>query len=412
MLGAVPTAQLSNWWGQPTPPPPVGQSVINSTVNYAFQQYSTSSVSYVGPDSSSRPVFFFAYANASNQLRAIMFRIEDNGAVILGAEQSAGSQSCYHSVQAMSEYEGANGFGVGSGNYVYLAYTNNPVTTGYVQAASVNQDALTCTFGTALTLTGTPDFDGAVVAYVGNSRCVAGCRTGGGMSMIMYTRSGTTLTATIFQSVDQGFRIDPAELGFQSGASFPGAPGTQYRSGFFDTGNGASVTVYGASQFDGFGLTTTNTSITNSNQNFGCNLNTTEKLLGGYYYSATQTLNVAAVSITWSAAFLTPPSLSIGTSQTISYTPDTGTAWFPVSGFAIDTAYILYNNSATGLAYIPITVSGTTVSVGTSVPIFNNITNINYGLIGSSAAISTKTYLAGVQPRTSGAPYIYGVRLS
>jgi hypothetical protein len=52
------------------------------------------------------------------------------------------------------------------------------------------------------------------------------------------------------------------------------------------------------------------------------------------------------------------------------------------------------------------------VTVGSSVQMLTGLSNFNYGISGSSAKIGTKTYLSGVQIRSSGAPYIFGYRLS
>ena len=397
MFSAATTAQYSAWWNRPA-----SGVVLSNVINYAYQAYSQSSVAYVGPDSSNRPVFFFAYANASNQLRAQLWRIEDNGTITQGAEQSAGSQSCYHSVQSMSEYEGANSFGNGTpGTYVYLSYVNAAVTTGYVQTASIDQNNLICSFGTAVALAGTPDFDGGAVAFVGGNSCVAGCRTGSGFSIRRYTNSGGTLTAAGTASPDQGFRIDPAELGF--------APSTtvQYRSAYFDTGNGASGTVFGATALGATNYNAYDTSITTSSGNFGCNLNNTNKMLGTYTVSGT--VSAIAVPITWSLFGV--PTFAPGTAVT-AFTLGLTAAWSPVSGFSTDTAYILYNDSTTSISYVPVTVSTSTVTIGSSVQMFAGLSDFYYNLIGSSAKISTKTYLSGIQVRASGAPYIFGYRLS
>ena len=382
---------------------PAGQAVLSSTINYAYQQYSPSSVRYVGPDSSSRPVFFFAYADSSNLLRAQLWRINDDGTITQGTEQSAGSASCYHAVQAMSEYEGANSFGTGSGSYVYLGYTKADVTEAYGQVASVNQDALTCTFGTAVVLSGTPDADQTVAAYVGNSSAVFGCRTGSGMNIQRYTRSGTSLTAAGTLSSDLGYRIDAAQLGFDDPSS------VQFRSAFFDTGNGASGTVFGASYLGPTNYSAyDSTLITTSNQNFGCNLNATDKMLGTYRISGT--VSAIAVPITWNAS--SNPTFSPGTGVTAVTPTGSGGSWYPASGFTANTAYILYNDTSTTISYVPVTVSGSTVTVGSNVQIFTGLSNFYYQMMSTSAVIGAKTYLCGVQIRSTATPYIYGYRLS
>jgi len=303
----------------------------------------------------------------------------------------------------MSEYEGASSFGAGSGNYVYLAYVDSGLTIAYIQAASVNQDALTCSFGTALTQGGDPaDFDGGVVAYVGNSTVVAGHRAGTGMILQRYTNVSGTMTATGTQISDVGYRIDPAELGF--------APSSvvQYRSAYFDTGNGASGTVYGASEFGAINYNANDTSITTSNQNFGCNLNNADKMLGTY--SVSGTISAIAVPITWN--LLGAPTFSAGTAVTAVTPTGSGGSWFPASGFATDQAYIVYNDTGTTISYRPVTVSGNTVSLGSSVQAFSGLSNFGSQMMATSAVIGTKTYLAGVQVRSTATPYIYGIRFS
>jgi hypothetical protein len=301
----------------------------------------------------------------------------------------------------MSEYEGANSFGAGSGDYVYLAYVNSLATLSVYQVAQVDRDALTCSFGTSVSDT-VADFDGGVAAYVGGTSAVFGARTGTGMTIRRYTRSGTTLTAAGTTSPDQGYRIDPAELGFAPNGT------TQYRSAYFDTGNGASGTVYGATELGSTNYNAYNTSITTSNRNFGCNLNNTDKMLGTYAVSGT--VSAIAVPITWNAA--SAPTFSAGTAVTAVTPTGSGGAWFPASGFTTDTAYIIYNDSATTISYVPVTVSTSTVTIGSSVQMLTGLSNFYYSMAATSAKISTKTYLAGVQVRSSGAPYIYGYRLS
>jgi len=402
MFSAATTAQYSAWWNRSAAFSPVGQAVLSTSINYAYADYSQSSVSYVGPDTSNRPVFFFAYANASNLLRAQMWRIENDGTITQGAEQSAGLQTCNRAVQAQSEYEGANSFGVGSGDYVYLSYVDFPAVLAVFQVAQVNRDALTCTFGTAVTGSIAADFDGGVTAYVGDVSAVFGCRTGIGMSIQRYTRSGTTLTAAGTVSPDQGYRIDPAELGFAPNGT------TQYRSAYFDTGNGASGTVYGATELGATNYNAYDTTISTSNRNFGCNLNNTDRMLGTYQVAGV--VSAIAVPITWNAA--SAPTFAAGTAVTAVTPTGSGGSWFPVSGFVTDTAYIIYNDTATTISYRPVTVSGTTVTIGTSVQMFASLSNFYYSMAAASAKIGSQTYLAGVQVRSTATPYIYGYRLS
>lgn len=403
MLGAARTAWDARAWTRSNVPG--GQVVVNSTINYAYQQYSNSTLTYVGADTSSRPVFYFAYANSSNLLRAILFRIEDNGAITFGSEQSAGSISVYRTVQSMSDYEGANSFGNGTpSGYVYMCYIDSTLSAGYIKTAFPDVNSLTCTFGTAVAITGTPDADQPVVAYVGNDRAIAGLRTSLDAKIKRYARSGSSLSSEGTISNNLGYQIDSAAIGFLNDGT------TQYRSGFFNTNTGASGTVYGANELGATNYSANNTAITASNQNIGCNLNNTGKMLGGYYYNTSSQLNLQAVDITWNSA--SAPTFSAGSAALTSYTGTTGTAWYPVSGFTTDTAYILCNNSTSTIDYIPVTVSGTTISLGTTKTMFTGLSGFNYEMTGTSAKVGTKTYLAGIQIRTSGGPYVFGYRLT
>jgi len=407
MFSAATTAQLSRWWSQPYGLP-AGQATTSNSINYSYLANSQSSVSYVGPDSSNRPVFFFAYANTSNLLRAQMWRIENDGTITVGAEQNtSGTESVSRTIQTMSEYEGASSFGGGSGSYVYLGYNNNAATAAYGQVASINQDALTCTFGTRVTLQtylGTVGTNQTMAAYVGSSSAVFGNPHAANTSPSIrrYTRSGTTLTAAgTWQNFITG-GIDNAQLGFQPS-------GSQYRSANYTTDTDGAGVAYGAVTLD----TVNNSSgvfyLANPTVNVGCNLNNTDKYLGGSYTSPN--LDLTAISVTW-GDLVTAPTFSVGSAVTLTDISGSGAAWSPVSGFTSDTAYIVYNSSASTIDYRPVTTSGTTVSLGSKTTMIGGLSNFNSQLSATSATISTKTYLSGVQVRTSGAPYIFGYRLS
>lgn len=395
MLGTANTARLSRT-GYPA------QAQVSTVIRYAAQLYSQSALSYVGPDSSNRPVFMFAYANASNLLCAQLFRVNSDASITQGSEQSEGSASVSRTVQAMSEYEGANSFLNGTPTaHVYLCYVNNAVTSSFGQVASTDVNALTCTFGTAVSLGMTPDADQPAVAFVGNSRAVMGARTGSGSTVKRYSRSGTTLTAEGTASADLVYRIDSAQLGFENDGS------TQYRSSFFATGNGASGTVFGGSAQGATNYSATNTSITGTDLNSGCNLNNTNKMLGVHQTGSTQ--SVIAIETTWNSA--SAPSFATGSAVTMSDVV-AGGSWKPVSGFATDTAFVVYNSNSSTVDIRPVTVSGTTVTLGTKQNVIRGLSSIDSQMSVSSAVIGTTTWLAGVQTRTSGAPYIWGARLA
>ena len=379
---------------------PAGQASVSSVINYSYADYSQASMAYVGPDSSNRPVFLFAYPNSSSLLRAVLFRINDDGTITEGSEQSGGSQSCTRPVKCMSEYEGANSFGNNTPtNYAYLCYP--PASGAYrVQAVLADPTNLTCTFGTAVATPYTPDAGQPMVAYVGNSRCVAGGRTGGGSAVQRYSRSGTTLTSEGSGSADFGSRIDMGLLGFDWDGS------SRYRMGQFVTQGGASGTLIAANQLGSTNYLGTNTTITGTGLNLACNLNNTNKMLGLSFAGGDWPVRV--VSITWNDS--ANPTLTVGTLNN-GLTDNANNATV-VSGHVTDEAYIIYHGTSSTLDYRKLTISGTTVTMGSKVNMISGLSNHYYQISGSTAIIGTKKYLAGVSVRSSGAPYIFGYRLS
>jgi len=374
-----------------------GQATVSAVIRYVPQNYSESRIAYVGPDNLNRPVFLFAYGNSSNLLRAVLFRINNNGTVTEGSEQSGGAQTCGNTVKCMSEYEGANSFGNNTPtNYAYLSYNDN--NNNYkVQAVLADPTNLTCTFGTAVNVGILPDADQPLVAYVGNSRCVGGGREDDGTFLQRFSRSGTTLTSEGTSAGDTGTRIDNDLLGFDWDGS------SRYRMGQVSTANNAIHNTISAVQLGSTNYIATDSTLTSEVFNMGCNLNNTNKMLG--FGTAVGTNYLRAISITWNDAAV--PSISIGTANT--NLNDISVGACVVSGHSVDEAYVLYSSSSSTLDYRRVTVSGTTVTIGSKINMISNLSSLN-SIIGSSAMIGNRKYFAGVNTRTSGAPYIFGYK--
>ena len=172
------------------------------------------------------------------------------------------------------------------------------------------------------------------------------------------------------------------------------------------TQNGASGTTIAAVQMGSTNYVVTDNTIGSTGFNMGCNLNNTNKMLG--LSNAGGTNSLRAVSITWNSA--ANPSLTIGTANT-GFNDQNNSACI-VPGHVADEAYILYNGTSTTIDYRKVTVSGTTVTINSKVNMISSLSSFYYQMSGSSATIGTKKYLAGVQVRSSGAPYIFGYRLA
>jgi hypothetical protein len=191
-------------------------------------------------------------------------------------------------------------------------------------------------------------------------------------------------------------------LGFQPS-------GSQYRMAQYATDSDGAGVQYSATTLD----TTNNFAgsfyLTTPTVNTACNLNNTDKFLGASYTSPN--LDLTAISVTWGNTVV-GPTFSVGSAVTLSDISGSGSAWSPASGFTSNTAYIVYNSSGTTIDYRPVTTSGTTVTLGSKTTMVNGLSNFNGQMSATSATISTKTYLTGIQVRSSGAPYIFGSRLS
>jgi len=377
---------------------PVVTSSVATGFTHPYIDYSRSTVCYVGPDTSNRPVFAVA-SGSSNNLRVTLFRINTDTTITEGSVQTTAVSGIQQQVSMASEYEDANVNGAGSGDYIYMVY--NITGTSYVRAASVSRDALTVTFGTAVSLALTPDANQNYVAYVGNSRCVAGARTGSGSVAKRYSRSGTTLTSEGTATGDMGFRIDSDLIGFLNNGT------TQYRYGWWNTQSGASGTHYGAGEMGATNYLASNTSIASSSYDQGSTLNSYNKMIGlnqigGTWY-------IRAVNITWNAA--SAATLSAGTSQSFTDVTGSGGQAYVIHGHQFDEAYVLYASSSSTIDYRRITVDGTTTTLGSKVSGVTGLSSLYYQLAAAPAQIGVDRWVAGYYVRSSGNPYLFAMKL-
>ena len=377
---------------------PVTTSTVSSTFIFPNLQYSWSSVCYVGPDTSSRPVFAVASGSSGN-LRVTLFRVNSDTTITEGSVQTAAVTNIHQQVSMASEYEDANVNGAGTGDYAYLTYSATGAS--YARVIQVNRDALTVTFGTAVSLALTPDAVQNYVAYVGNSRSVHGARTGSGSVAKRYSRSGTTLTAEGTATGDMGFRIDSDLIGFLNNGT------TQYRYGWFNTQSGASGTHYGAGQMGSTNYLASNTSIASSGYDQGSNLNSYNKMIGLNQIGNTR--YVRAVNITWNAA--SAATLSAGSSQSFTDVTSSGGGAFVIHGHQFDEAYVLYTSSTSTIDYRRITVDGTTTTLGSKVTGVTGLSSLYYQLAATSARIGVDRWIAGYYVRSSGNPYLFAMKL-
>ena len=388
MVGVSPSAPAVTY--------PIFGSITATNTNYVYADYQHSPISYVGPDSSNRPVFLFAFKKTSNTyLYCQLIRINTDATITEGSTTQITSVAGANDIWLESEYEGANSFGNGTPtNYAYMCYRKSGNYLARVANCDVNN--MSITLGTEVDTSLSADADQPVCAYVGNSRAVFGGRTGGGPNVKRYSRSGTTLTSEGTTSGDLGWRTYHGAFGFLNNGT------TQYRLGFAATGGGGENNVYGAAAMGSSNYNSSGTVAVGGTVSSGCNLNHQNKLLSFTTFDK----KLTAVSITWNAS--SAPTLSAGT------TVLAGTREFRMahicSGHVADEAFLVYH-TATNLYYRPITVSGTTVTVGSEVT-WGTLSGPDYSNGARAATVGTAKYLLSYVDRTGNTPYWFGARLA
>lgn len=424
--------------------PFVGSEITTTTnILYPYTQYTTSSLAYVGPDTSQRPIFLFIFVEpGTGILKGQAFRINNDGTIFQGTtatlDNNAGGGA--HTVALTSEYQGAGSFGnQQSANGRWWCSYTKPATQQLMAVfgtVQLNQAGLTVVNTRApLHLSfGNTDGDFPVAAFLGRRppapapngsvtqfSVLFGMRTGSGFVTKRYwTDSASAFAAQGPAEIPNGGQTDSAALGFAGDFSNLYVP--RFRSAYWNTGGGGQTTVSAvmSSEFSNTGnpvaanyrteIVTSPSILDTSTYNQACNLNATNKFLGVSYISP-NSLNLTVVDVTWN----TPPSFpttNVGAFVSAGLAGATQPA--VVSGFNTDSAFLVQSPvGATSLTSTPITVAGTVPTVGSTETLFGGLSNCQGPPILATGKIGTKTYMAGIQSRSgSNTPYVFGVRFT
>lgn len=384
---------------------------IGTNFEYIFSDYSFNKMSYVGPDSSSNPVFIQPFRRASNNYIYVgLIKINaTTGAVSVGGITQVNSSSSDPYAHTTSEYVDANGFGGGTGNYAYVCYKEGASANYKLNAISVNQDAMTLTVGTQIDTGMAADANQGIVAYIGNSRVAAGGRYGG---VKRFSRSGTTLTAE-GSGVGYTHQIDNNMHGFVNNGT------TQYRVAGSGAGGGANGVYWAASTFG-----TSNYTSSYSTVEAGVTVGSTGVTSGAvnntdsFVSFATYNKVLTAHKVTWNSG--TAPTVASGTSYQGASNgwPEFNQAYITdgyTSGIAV--LVLQYGNN---IKYREISVSNTTLTIGTEKTIYapgstGTYPNMNnyYRLSAATASVGTAKYICTINVQASGnAPIIVAARVA
>lgn len=430
--------------------PFVGSEITTTTnIQYPFAQYSTSSMAYVGPDTSNRPLFVFLFIEpGTTLLKSQVIRINDNGTLFFGTTTTlnyGAATNGARTVAVTSVYQGAGSFGNQAPGtpypLVWYSYINTSTSKlmagyGYVINNQAGIPLVEVKIPASIMPVYTSDGDQPLAAFLGRRPATTapdnnpvqygvlfGMRTGPGTVTQRFVTTGTTaLTAQGPVAGFNGGQVDQAALGFAGFFDVP-KTATVWHSGYWNTGGGASGTLAGLMN-SWYGnpasptpinvqtLITTSPSILDTSvYNQACNLNSTNKFIG-VSFLAPNSLNLTVVSVNWgSAGRLEAPTPTVGAFVSAGSAVNLPAV---VSGFVADTAVLVQSPAgSSSLTYADITVSGTVPTVGSTQTLFGGLSNCQGPPILATGKIGTKTYVAGVQSRSgSNTPYVFGVRFT
>lgn len=157
-------------------------------------------LAYCGDDSSGRPVFVFGYSSGTAvpyTSNVVMMRVEDDLSCTFGTANTISSTSTITYVT--SEYMGA-GYRTNTGqqDYGYVAYNKSGSSLVFVRAFSFNKNALTTTLGNEYETVSTV-ISQSYVHYINTRRVLVGGRGGGnGRYMVweVFDRTSNSTTLT------------------------------------------------------------------------------------------------------------------------------------------------------------------------------------------------------------------------
>ena len=188
---------------------------LNTALSTSNDYWRGYDMSYLGNDSSGRPVFCTGFTKVTTQYPTlIMFRLNlDDLSITKGSEYTVESQTGVY-VSVSSERDGA-GLRTTSGftDYGYVTWARYPTGTGSrASAFSYSLDNLTLSLGSSISIAGTSGNQNQSAGhYIGNLRVAA--TTNGGNNGNFYVQNWATRTANT-TTLTKNTGADNSTLGF------------------------------------------------------------------------------------------------------------------------------------------------------------------------------------------------------
>jgi len=368
-----------------------------SNVSWNWEQFFIYQLAYAGLDSTSRPVFLYAYREIStNYARAILFRVNSDLTITQGTAVTVFEGVCSSGVAAAVDTDN---------NYGYTIY-HKSAGGAYAKTFTIDKDNLSMgTPGAEATLFATSDAGIVSVDYAGGGRVHYFHRRGGQVSGNFYsTRSGTTLTIGTEISGTVGASTVYTQLRTHNNS------GNFYRHAII-SGNGSPQlsAIY-------WNNTSTATASTATSISWGTGsgirshnlvrLTSTDKFM--ILTSGATAAQVVSATISWPSSGTAAATVTVGSPVSLSDTP-TLNMYGAIDGFTSNEAYVVYKNSSDNKFYWrKFTASGNTLTQGSANEILILSANSVNFLICKGVEAFSKRYIVGIcDNSTSNNPDIF-----
>jgi hypothetical protein len=359
--------------------PTAVNETINSSGAYLSNNYWGNDTTYLGNDSSSRPVFAYVYSAVTTYYPTmILFRINTSDLTITtGTSYTLDSTfQCYYA-SVSSERDGS-GLRTSSGytDYGYATWgrINGSPTDLRVVAFSYDLNNLTATLGTAITGIAAANIyplGNAGGGYIGNRQFAVASQGGSNGNFIVQnwvTRSSGATTLTKNGGTDSSTLGNAGQggihnvKGFSTGRWLMGyGTGNNGHSWCLSAVRQNSTAMVGANWiYNVAGQTPVYNTLCQYAQ-----LNNSTRFISVCYgqFNTTFYHRATAYTVTWNTG-ATAPTITAGTTVDIgSASPANGLAYTLAPGKADGEAYFLHRNTA-GFEYRKLTVSTNTITVG------------------------------------------------